>query len=69
MRYEYGVITGGITVTTTPTKRIAEDTARDWVISPLRTGRRWAHTVRRTGGPTPGKWVVLNTWTTPESAR
>jgi len=67
MRYEYGVIHGG-PVEIHPTKRIAEDVARDWVISPLRTGPRTAHTVRRTAGRIPGIWSILNTWTTPESA-
>ena len=69
MRYEYGVIhrEDGV-VETHPTKTIAENAARDWVISPLRTGPRTAHTVRRTAGRIPGIWSILNTWTTPESA-
>ena len=54
-----------------PTKAVAEEIARDYVISPLRTGLRKARTVRRSAPPrgSRGLWEALDTWTTPESAQ
>lgn len=86
MRYEYGwqrVAPGGTAglgnVEPQPTKRLAEDAARDWVISPLRTGPRRSRTLRRVlikattfdgyTGTLPGRWETLDTWSTPESLR
>lgn len=82
MRYEYGwqriSHQAPATVELTPTKAIAESAARDWVISPLRTGSRRARTLRRPlvkattpdgyTGLMPGLWEVLDTWSTPEEA-
>jgi len=45
----------------------AETLARDWAISPLRTGPRQAHLVRRRGYT--GAWEILATWSSPEWSR
>lgn len=62
---------GGETVTgrieRQPGKSVAEDIARDWVISPLRTGVRTAEALRRRGWD--GEWSVIATWTSPEAQR
>lgn len=64
--YQYGVQRSGVAQTMVETsKAFAENAARDWVISPLRTGPRWAKTMRRRGYD--GVWEELDTWTTPES--
>lgn len=45
----------------------AETAARDWAISPLRTGPRSGHLVRRRGWD--GEWVIIATWSSPEAPR
>lgn len=49
------------------TKALAENAARDWCISPLRTGPRTAELVRRRGWD--GEWETLATWASPEAQR
>lgn len=71
IRYQYGVIlmvnqTDERPVVIQPSKGIAETVARDWVISPARTARRKAYTVRRFGYT--GVWEKRDTWVTPGSA-
>jgi hypothetical protein len=64
--YQYGVqTTSG--VVRYPTRHIAEGTARDWCISPLRTGPRKAELMRRRGWD--GEWVSIATWQSPEAQR
>jgi len=64
-RYEYGMLPGGYTLLDTfvdkqPSRRLAEEAARDWVISPLRTGPRQAYLVRRAAGTR--EWVIVTRW-------
>lgn len=61
--YQYGIRTRDGSVERQPSKSIAEDTARAWVLSPLRTGIRRASVVRRRGWD--GEWEVVASWTTP----
>jgi hypothetical protein len=61
--YQYGVQTVD-GVVRYPRRTDAIETARAWVISPLRSGGRVAQLVRRRGWDE--QWSVVATWTSPE---
>ena len=66
--YQYGVHREGQTVVERMrSRREAMNVARDWCISPLRTGSRKAEAVRRRGWD--GEWVTIATWRSPENYR
>jgi hypothetical protein len=64
--YQYGTRING-RVERHDLRSYAENAARDWVISPLRSGPRTAELVRRLGWD--GEWESLATWTSPEGHR
>jgi hypothetical protein len=63
-RYQYGTRING-RVEPYQRRRDAENAARDWAISPLRTGPRKAELVRRRGWTFP--WGAIATWSSPEA--